>query len=235
MQQDSVLKILTEVEHKFSKAITIKTLEFVPEDIDQAAQFSNTIDITGLMVWPASSFLCEYIIKNRKIFKKQKVVELGAGCGIGGLVAAKYASEVLITDGNELVMQAVRENIDKNPSRTCNIRSLKLKWGQEDSSLMQQFPIIIASDVVYKTEFFIALFNTVKNLLAPGSDSKFILGFAKRFPTLETYIEKAATEAQLRLVKVEEFKYSELNIQNLLIRDDTERVYIHTYGHFTQI
>jgi len=31
-------------------------------------------------------------------------------------VAAKYASEVLITDGNELVMQAVRENIDKNPS-----------------------------------------------------------------------------------------------------------------------
>ena len=71
--------------------------------------------------------------------------------------------------------------------------------------------------------------------MAPGSDSKFILGFAKRFPTLETYIEKAATEAQLRLVKVEEFKYSELNIQNLLIRDDTERVYIHTYGHFTQI
>jgi hypothetical protein len=37
--------------------------------------------------------------------------------GIGGLVAAKFASEVLITDGNELVMQAVRENIDKNPSR----------------------------------------------------------------------------------------------------------------------
>jgi len=36
MQQESVLKILTEVEHKFSKSITIKTLEFVPEDIDQA-------------------------------------------------------------------------------------------------------------------------------------------------------------------------------------------------------
>jgi hypothetical protein len=40
--------------------------------------------------------------------------------GIGGLVAAKYASEVLITDGNELVMQAVRENIDKNPSSKRN-------------------------------------------------------------------------------------------------------------------
>lgn len=40
--------------------------------------------------------------------------------GIGGLVAAKYASEVLITDGNELVMQAVRENIEKNPSSKMN-------------------------------------------------------------------------------------------------------------------
>jgi len=48
---------------------------------------------------------------------------------------------------------------------------------------------------------------------------------------LETYIDKAAAEAKLKLNKVEEFKYSELNIQNLLIRDDTERVYIHTYGH----
>lgn len=38
MQQESVLKILTEVEHKFSKSISIKTLEFVPEDVDQAVR-----------------------------------------------------------------------------------------------------------------------------------------------------------------------------------------------------
>jgi hypothetical protein len=45
MQQDSVLKILTEVEHKFSKAITIKTLEFVPEDIDQAVRICTKYNI----------------------------------------------------------------------------------------------------------------------------------------------------------------------------------------------
>jgi hypothetical protein len=43
MQQDSILKILTEVEHKFSKSISIKTLEFVPEDVEQAVRLSLNI------------------------------------------------------------------------------------------------------------------------------------------------------------------------------------------------
>lgn len=45
MQQESVLKILTEVEHKFSKSITIKTLEFVPEDVEQAVRITNKYNI----------------------------------------------------------------------------------------------------------------------------------------------------------------------------------------------
>jgi hypothetical protein len=81
----------------------------------------------------------------------------------------------------------------------------------------------------YKSEFFVPLFTTAKNLLKETPTSKFFLCFAKRYPTQDTQIQSVAKDQHFLLSNNEEFDYKSLNIQNLLIRDDLEKVYIQTF------
>jgi predicted nicotinamide N-methyase len=190
-----------------------------------------------IKVWPASTFLCEYIVKNRELFRGRTVIELGAGSGICGLVAAKFASRVVITDGSEIAGELIRHNIEKNYSRVNSsefsrdrtVVFQKLRWGQETAELLHQYDIVLASDVVYKNEFYTPLFNTAKNLLSKSPVSKFILCFAKRYPIQDVQIDAVAKEQNFLLSSSEQFDYNSLSIQSLLIRDEFERVYIKTF------
>lgn len=45
-------------------------------------------DLTGQIVWPAAKVLSWYIATNNDVFKNKVVLELGAGTGLAGFVAA---------------------------------------------------------------------------------------------------------------------------------------------------
>ena len=46
------------------------------------------------------------------IFKGKKVLELGSGTGLGGLIAANYADEVILTDYQDTIMKLLSMNIN---------------------------------------------------------------------------------------------------------------------------
>lgn len=73
---------------------------------------STDFDLTGQIIWPASIELTKFIIDNKEIFANKNVLELGAGAGLCGFVAAKYAKNVTITDGNEIVQDLIHKNIE---------------------------------------------------------------------------------------------------------------------------
>ncbi|RLM80567.1 methyltransferase-like protein 23 [Panicum miliaceum] len=52
----------------------------------------------GMFVWPCSVILAEYVWQQRARFSGCKVVELGAGTSLPGLVAAKVGADVTLTD-----------------------------------------------------------------------------------------------------------------------------------------
>ena len=59
-------------------------------------------DLTGQIVWPACVFLSWFVYTHQDLFRDRVVLELGAGCGLGGFVSAHYARSAFITDGNEV-------------------------------------------------------------------------------------------------------------------------------------
>ncbi len=74
---------------------------------------STDHDRTGLILWPIAehlaSFICE---KGKEFFVGRQVLELGAGCGLLGLVASQFSSKTILTDGNNTVLDILRRNAE---------------------------------------------------------------------------------------------------------------------------
>jgi len=132
---------------------------------------STEYDLTGQIVWPACVLLSWFIYQNRDLFKDQIVLELGAGCGLGGFVAAHYAKKCIITDGNDIVCSLLDQN--KAHLQTEHVQVAKLLWGLQEEivntvgdDLSQSPDVIIGADVILWPNQIHALLTTIRWLLA---------------------------------------------------------------------
>ncbi|CAN0918767.1 Calmodulin-lysine N-methyltransferase [Linum grandiflorum] len=70
----------------------------------------NNVDTTGLVChWPSEDVLAYFCLSRVDMFRSKRVIELGAGYGLAGLVIAAIseASEVVISDGNPQVVDCI--------------------------------------------------------------------------------------------------------------------------------
>lgn len=74
---------------------------------------------TGLNVWEAALALCEWSIGNKSAISGKNVLELGAGTGLSGLVIGKCCrpKSIVLTDGDDNVLDYLRENVRNNFQR----------------------------------------------------------------------------------------------------------------------
>lgn len=122
--------------------------------------------------------------RGRQLIRNQNVVELGAGCGLPGLVAARVkASQVLLTDGNDVVIDLLKQNC----SSISNVTASKLLWGDRENlmSLMNDWShvdVVLAADVVQWPTVVEPLLHTVKALLwsSQHETPTFVLGVVNR-------------------------------------------------------
>ncbi|KAL7426164.1 hypothetical protein ACHAXM_000345 [Skeletonema potamos] len=137
---------------------------------------------TGMSVWTGSEVMCTYLKQHSDVINKKKVLELGAGCGLCGLVCriAFQAKSVLITDGDHQVMKNLRYNVELNglpladaanssSSKHATIACPQLIWGKNHAiDFEKQYgkqDVIIATDCVYITQSVYPLFETINELL----------------------------------------------------------------------
>jgi hypothetical protein len=74
-------------------------------------------DVGVAKVWEAGAALAEYIIHNPTIIKGRNVVELGAGVGLTGLVAAAFgAKSIHMTDYTDATLENLSHNVTINES-----------------------------------------------------------------------------------------------------------------------
>ncbi|KAJ8524144.1 hypothetical protein ON010_g16974 [Phytophthora cinnamomi] len=53
---------------------------------------------TGYLLWGAAFVLARWIHMHRELFEGKSVIEVGSGLGLGGIVAARYATHTTLTD-----------------------------------------------------------------------------------------------------------------------------------------
>ncbi|KDP46767.1 hypothetical protein JCGZ_06555 [Jatropha curcas] len=154
------------------------------------------IDNTGLVChWPSEDVLSYFCLSHADMFRSKRVIELGSGFGLAGLViaATTEALEVVISDGNPQVVDYIQRNIDANSGAfgTTEVKSMTLHWDQkETANISNTFDIIVASDCTFFKEFHEGLACTVKLLLRIAGTSEAIFFSPKRGDSLDKFLEK---------------------------------------------
>lgn len=141
-------------------------------------------DLLGLDIWPAAIELCNYLSDNPTLVAGKTVLELGAGVGLPGLLAACLgASQVVLTDYEPQVVAHMAHN-----TSLCNISSsvctgLCLDWTKLNllpAEHAAAFQIILAADVLYIADIMPGFVAAMTALLALHSDSVVIVGHQTR-------------------------------------------------------
>lgn len=129
-------------------------------------------DVTGLYVWSASIVLSRFIVKNAGLFHGKRVLELGAGCGLPGLVVAKQtnATSVILSDFQQRTVENLEHNISLNtPAKKLSITTAALvDWKDKSTFPEGKFDVIVGSDLVYHEDLVGLLQDVVADLLAEG-------------------------------------------------------------------
>lgn len=126
-------------------------------------------DRTGLQLWAASIVLSRWLVELAPRLRGRGVVELGAGCGLCGIVAAKLcgASPVIMSDLADETMANMRHNLELNGLAAPGTVTMNLDW-RDRASYPPAQPLVIGADLVYAREAVTPLTAAIDALVAPG-------------------------------------------------------------------
>ncbi|KAJ9067242.1 Methyltransferase-like protein 23 [Entomophthora muscae] len=137
----------------------------------------------GCHLWPASIYLADYLWRERAELVGRSIVELGAGCGLAGLVCAKLGASSILTDhpNNTLVLANCIKNVNVNQLEACcQVKSLA--WGRFTKDILElpKIDYIIGSDTFYDRKDFEPLLATVAFLIEQNPDAVFLTAYQER-------------------------------------------------------
>jgi predicted nicotinamide N-methyase len=146
---------------------------------------------TGSSLWDSSIVLLKYLERTYNTgdgyWRGKRVLELGAGVGLCGIVLAHYGAHVTMTDIGEC-LQLLRRNIDSNRDAISggSADCVELLWSSTvdpPASLLDgEFDFILATDCLlpYNPELLFALSHTMARLMK-SKKTVALVTFEERF------------------------------------------------------
>ena len=116
-------------------------------------------------VWPAAIGLCHFLTARPDLIRDAFVLEIAAGLGLPGLLAATRCREVLCTDKEAPAMQLVDASIAENG--LVNARTAVLDWSRLPSGLTPD--VLLLSDINYEPAVFEELYAMIIHFLGRGT------------------------------------------------------------------
>ncbi|XP_071502814.1 histone-arginine methyltransferase METTL23-like [Diadema antillarum] len=117
----------------------------IPEVIDPAY---------GMYVWPCAPVLAQYVWHKREWIQGKKVLEIGAGTSLPGVMAAKCGALVTLSDDCQQPrsLENCRQSCRANGLAACEV--IGLTWGRVSPAVVTlgKVDVILASDCFYDTK-----------------------------------------------------------------------------------
>lgn len=123
----------------------------------------------GMKVWECSIDLAEYVENQLSIDSDTRVLELGCGAGLPGLVACLKGASVDFQDYNKEVLQLVTipnafANIGSRVKKRC--RFFAGDWSAlPDHVKSEQYDLILTSETIYSTASYQSLITILKKAI----------------------------------------------------------------------
>jgi len=139
----------------------------------------------GLYIWPCAPVLAWYLwLNQREVKPRSRVLELGAGTALPGLLLAKLGHQVTLSDS--LLLPHTLNNCRE--AAKCNnlqdeVEVIGLSWGITTTSLLKlrgKVDFIIGSDLFFDPSVFEPLIVTVKWLLDNNKGCQFLCSVQER-------------------------------------------------------
>ncbi|CBJ30354.1 conserved unknown protein [Ectocarpus siliculosus] len=77
-------------------------------------KMATTLGLVGQQVWSASFLLGDFVLTHNELFVGMQVLDLGAGPGVVGLIAARVARRCYLTDYHDEVLKLLDRNVEAN-------------------------------------------------------------------------------------------------------------------------
>ncbi|XP_057309361.1 protein N-lysine methyltransferase METTL21D-like [Hydractinia symbiolongicarpus] len=182
--------------------------------------YQATIGDVGYVVWDAALVLSKFIDGSycKSIFPLdgKNVIELGAGTGIVGMVAATLGAFVKVTDLDELV-PLMTKNITEN--KLQNIKACELTWDKE-LHFHEKFDYIFVADCIYYDKSLKPLVETMNKLCT--SSTIIFLSYEERHTEHKIKLQKDFFELASKYFNIEEIPAS---YQDSVFRSDDIHIF----------
>ncbi|KAJ2057766.1 hypothetical protein GGI17_005462 [Coemansia sp. S146] len=165
---------------------------------------------TGLQTWEASLRLADFFVEHPDIVRGQKVVELGAGCGLAGFTCAAIgAAHVLSTDCSAAVLKLLESNRQKSKQRLSeydnvlrnmtnmvdpafkdSVQVAELDWEHTDecAKLSDSADVVIGADITYDPTIVPVLVNALKEMVASSQQVAYITATIRNQETFDLFL-----------------------------------------------
>ncbi|WOL05382.1 protein N-lysine methyltransferase METTL21A isoform X2 [Canna indica] len=167
----------------------------------QSPSSMSTPGVTGAVMWDSGIVLGKFLEhafdSGTLSLHGKRVVELGAGCGLVGCIAALLGADVILTDLPDR-LKLLKKNVDVNVgegNKRGSARVTELEWGDDlDDEFFDPVPdIVLGSDVVYSEGAVEDLLTTLKQISGCHT-TIFVAGELRNDAVLEYFLEGAMKE-----------------------------------------
>lgn len=120
----------------------------------------------GLLLWESAVALADMIATHAPELSRKRILELGCGVGLSGLVAQSLGGQVAQTDHEPRALRLSAENATAN--RVRGIAQFQADW--RDWTHDARYDLILGADIVYERAVHPLLSAIFAKNLAPGGE-----------------------------------------------------------------
>lgn len=171
---------------------------------------------TSSVIWACGPLLAQHLCDTPELVAGKRCIELGAGIGLTGAVAARLGAEsVLTTDIPEAMplLQANAQRTDATLGRPGSLRAHELLWGEPshiDACGRRAHDVVLGADILYHQsgDDVAKLVETMSSLLSPGGVVLLAYEWRQDWETTDAFHEecdaRGLTVAQSQLADCDE-------------------------------